>query len=132
VRVHIQILLEWLEKQLSEPVIFSNENLLFLEQCIENKEFKHTVADKDLIPKVNFKVVQKLVNSILYPLYGKKDFVLVVNRVVICLLGQKQKWIEYFEGRKMKKMEFSKGVEWESRLFRILCTWCEMNLKMIN
>ena len=128
----MQILLEWLEKFVSEPVVFSEENLVFLEGCVEKQEFKHTAADRDLMPKVNFKVVQKIVGSVLYPLYGKRDFGLVVSRVTICLLGRRKQWDEVFEGRKMRKIQFSEENKEEFRLFKVLNVWCEMNMKMVN
>jgi hypothetical protein len=127
IRVHVQILLEWIDKFLEEPVVPGQAAIEFLNKCQEFREFKFTFNDKESFPKVNFKVIEKITASILLPLYGKKDFTQVLNRIVISLLGLKEKWKEIFEGRKLKKLSFSPN-DAETSLSSILTTWCEILL----
>lgn len=124
IRVHIQILLDWIDGYLQESVLPSVSALEYLEKCKENQEFKFDFTYRENLSKVNFKVIEKITASLLLPLYGKKDFNQVLNRVVISVLGSKQKFKENFEGRKLKKLSFETSSP-ESRLCDVLKSWCE-------
>lgn len=96
-----------------------------LDEWIERAEFKYTPEIKQYVQRVQFKLIECIVQNILYPLLGIRDFLQVVIRVTVCLLGLRVKWQNSFEGRKMKKVLLGDSDVYEKKLCDILTKWAE-------
>lgn len=124
-------MIEWIEMYLTTPVIYDLSCLDYLESWADNGDFKFCADMKSFVNKVSFKLIEKIVSCILYPLLGARDYELVMARVIIALLGVKSRWANYFEGNKMKKIAFKQEDEYENKLFKVLSKWSE-HLKANN
>ena len=78
IRVHIQILLDWIDGYLQESVLPSVSALEYLEKCKENQEFKFDFTYRENLSKVNFKVIEKITAS-LYLKSAQKTLFLVLS-----------------------------------------------------
>ena len=74
-----------------EPVLLDPRTVDFLEDWVLAKNFKYTPEIKQHIQKVAFKLLEKIEECILSPLFGARDYNLMLTRIVICLLGLKNK-----------------------------------------
>lgn len=130
VRILVQVLLDWIETALIEPVISQWETIEFLKEWVNGSDLMFNLNVKANITKVAFRTVEKIVKNLLCPLLGTRDFKTVLTRTVIALLGQKKKgkWADSFNGGKMKKIVFSDSDTSENAFFSILTTWCEKSI----
>ena len=116
----------WLEESLVEPVISEPRVVEELEnRIVVQGNIVYDTEVKAYLQKIGFKTIEKIVQCVIYPLLGTRDISFVVNRVVLALTGLKHKWIDKFEGRKMKKIDF-KDNEFEFKIYNILVTWAEI------
>ena len=116
---------DWIECFIDEPILNDPRIVEFLEAWIIKKDLKYIPDVKKFIQKTNFKSIEKIVTCILYPLLGNRDYKIIINRIVIALLGLKEKWKSCFEGRKMKKIEFKENDEYENKLVVVLTSWAQ-------
>ena len=131
-RVLAQVMLDWLENSLLEPVIVDPRVVDFLEEWVRGNDLRYSMLVKANMQKVAFKIIEKIVNYILAPLMTVRDFHMVTARIVIALLGMKHKWKEAFEGRNMVRMVFKEKDIYEKKLAEVLTNWTQTLTNSIN
>lgn len=133
-RVLAQLLLDWIEESVSEPVLYDPNSITFLKDKISECEGipEFSFLDKPNIHKYQFSILQILIQKVIHPSIGSSFELYLRIRLAIALLGTKLSHTQHFKQRNLIQPDYSELSETELGLIEVMSLWAKTYFKEIS
>lgn len=133
-RVLAQLLLDWIEESLSDPILSNPSSVTYLKDKLSESEKtpEFNFLDKPYVHKYQFTILQIFIQKIIQPVIGSSYELYLRIRLAIALLGTKLSHCQHFKGRNLIQLDYSALSETELGLIEVMSLWAKTYFKEIS
>jgi len=133
-RVLAQLLLDWIEESLNEPILSNPSSVTYLKDKLSESEKtpEFSLLDKPYVHKYQFAILQIFIQKIIHPAIGSSYELYLRIRLAIALLGTKLSHSQHFKGRNLIQLDYSALSETELGLIEVMSIWAKTYFKEIS